>query len=174
MRERTADLHYDPDGQVKDFLLVDGYNILFAWEDLKELARDNLDAARQALMDILANYRGFVRCEVILVFDAYKVHRGAGEVTRYHDIYVVYTREAETADMYIEQATYEIGKKHNVRVATSDGMEQLIILGHGALRLSARALREEVRQVNDQITRIIEERRTADLLSGRRIQLPEE
>ena len=172
VRARTAELSFDPNEGGKDYLLVDGYNIIFAWDQLKELARDNLDAARQALMDILANYRGFVNCEVILVFDAYKVHRNAGEVARYHQIYVVYTREAETADMYIEQATYEIGKKNRVRVATSDGMEQLIILGHGALRLSARALWEEVCQVNGQIARIIEERRQSDRLGRRHVSLP--
>ena len=100
-----------------EYLLVDGYNIIFAWEELQTVARDNLDAARQLLMDLLSNYQGFRRCEVILVFDAYKVPRSLGEVVKYHNIYVVYTKEAETADAYIEKTTYELGKKHRVRVA---------------------------------------------------------
>ena len=139
-----------------EYLLVDGYNIIFAWEDLKAVARDSLDAARQLLMDLLSNYQGFRKCEVILVFDAYKVPRNTGEVVRYHNIYVVYTREAETADAYIEKATYEIGKKHRVRVATSDGAEQLIILGHGALRLSASAFRAELERTGGEIRDILE------------------
>ena len=130
---------------------MDGYNIIFAWDELKAVARDNLDAARQMLMDLLSNYQGYKKNVVILVFDAYKVPRSVGEVVRYHNIYVVYTKEAETADAYIEKTTYEIGKKHRVRVATSDGTEQLIILGHGALRLSARAFKDEVEQVGGQI-----------------------
>ncbi len=138
-----------------EYLLVDGYNILFAWEDLKKLAAVNMDAARHTLMDILSNYQGFKKCVLILVFDAYKVQRAVCDVERYHNIYVVYTKEAETADMYIERATYEIGRHRRVRVATSDGMEQLIILGHGAMRISARAFREEVEQANIQIAEII-------------------
>ena len=138
-----------------EYLLVDGYNIIFAWEELQTVARDNLDAARQLLMDLLSNYQGFRRCEVILVFDAYKVPRSLGEVVKYHNIYVVYTKEAETADAYIEKTTYELGKKHRVRVATSDGAEQLIILGHGALRLSASAFKAEVEQVEGQISAVL-------------------
>ena len=105
--------------------------------------------------DLLSNYRGFRKCEVIAVFDAYKVKGGQGSVEKYHDIHVVYTKEAETADAYIERATYEIGRRHRVRVATSDGPEQLIILGHGALRLSASAFRQEVEQVEGQIADIL-------------------
>ena len=138
-----------------EYLLVDGYNIIFAWDELKEVARENLDAARQMLMDILSNYQGFKKNVVILVFDAYKVPRSVQDVTRYHNIYVVYTKEAETADAYIERATYEIGRHHRVRVATSDGAEQLIILGHGALRLSASTFRAEVEQVTGQIAAIL-------------------
>ena len=138
-----------------EYLLVDGYNIIFAWDELKAIARDNLDAARKQLCDILSNYRGFRKCEVIAVFDAYKVKGGQGSVEKYHDIHVVYTKEAETADAYIERATYEIGRHHRVRVATSDGPEQLIILGHGALRLSASAFRQEVEQVEGQIADIL-------------------
>ena len=138
-----------------EYLLVDGYNIIFAWDELKAIARDNLDAARKQLCDLLSNYRGFRKCEVIAVFDAYKVKGGQGSVEKYHDIHVVYTKEAETADAYIERATYEIGRRHRVRVATSDGPEQLIILGHGALRLSASAFRQEVEQVEGQIADIL-------------------
>ena len=138
-----------------EYLLVDGYNIIFAWEELKAVAQTNLDAARQLLMDLLSNYQGFKKCVVILVFDAYKVPRNVRDVFKYHNIYVVYTKEAETADTYIERTTYEIGKHHQVRVATSDGAEQLIILGHGALRLSATTFKAEVEQVGGQIAAIL-------------------
>ena len=138
-----------------EYLLVDGYNIIFAWDELKDMARDNLDAARKTLCDLLCNYQGYKKCEVILVFDAYKVKGGLGSVEKYHNIHVVYTKEAETADAYIEKATYEIGKKHRVKVATSDGPEQLIILGHGALRLSASNFREEILQVQGQIAGVL-------------------
>lgn len=139
-----------------EYLLVDGYNIIFAWDELKAISQDNLDAARQRLMDILSNYQGYHRCEIILVFDAYKVPRGMGEVSRYHNIYVVYTKEAETADAYIEKATYALSrKKHRVRVATSDNAEQLIILGHGALRVPAAAFHAEVEQAAGQIAALL-------------------
>ena len=134
---------------------MDGYNIIFAWEELKAVAQTNLDAARQLLMDLLSNYQGFKKCVVILVFDAYKVPRNVQDVFKYHNIYVVYTKEAETADTYIERTTYEIGKHHQVRVATSDGAEQLIILGHGALRLSATTFKAELEQVGGQIAAIL-------------------
>ena len=138
-----------------EYLLVDGYNIIFAWEELKQVAQTNLDAARQMLMDLLSNYQGFKKCVVILVFDAYKVPRSVQDIYKYHNIYVVYTKEAETADTYIERATYEIGKHHRVRVATSDGAEQLIILGHGALRLSATTFKAEVEQASGQIAALL-------------------
>ena len=134
-----------------EYLLVDGYNIIFAWDELKTIARDNLDAARKALCDLLCNYQGYQKCVVIAVFDAYKVKGGLGSVEKYHNIHVVYTKEAETADAYIERATYEIGKQHRVKVATSDGPEQLIILGHGALRMSASNFHEEMEQVQGRI-----------------------
>lgn len=140
-----------------DFLLVDGYNIIFAWDDLNALAADNLDTARQALMDILCNYQAYRRCELILVFDAYRVPGKSGLVDSYHNIHVVYTKEAETADMFIEKVSYEINGRRNVRVATSDGLEQIIILAHGAQRISARAFRDEVEQVNRQIQAAIEQ-----------------
>ncbi len=145
--------------QGPEYLLVDGYNIIFAWEDLKQLALQNLESARQALADILCNYQGFKQCRLILVFDAYKVARNVGEVSRYNNITIVYTKEAETADMYIEKATYQLKGKHRVKVATSDGAEQLIILGHGAARLSAAMLREEIQRTNAQIREIIEKNR---------------
>ena len=134
-----------------EHLLVDGYNVIFAWEELKAIAADNLDAARRKLMDILCNYAGYKKCVPILVFDAYKVKGGTREVEQYHNLYVVYTKEAETADMYIEKATHEIARQYRTRVVSSDGAEQLIILGNGALRVSARAFHEEVRAVEQEI-----------------------
>lgn len=136
-----------------EYLLVDGYNIIFSWKELKELANENLDAARNKLMDILSNYQGFKKCIIILVFDAYKVKGGIGEIFDYHNIHVVYTKEAETADQYIEKVTHELANKHYVRVATSDALEQLIILGKGAVRLSANDLRDEILRINEQIRR---------------------
>lgn len=138
-----------------EYLLVDGYNIIYAWEELSAIARDNLDAARKNLCDLLSNYQGFRKCRVIVVFDAYKVKGGQGSVEQYHNIHVVYTKEAETADSYIERATYQLGRENRVRVATSDGPEQLIILGHGALRVSASAFREEMEQAEGNIHAIL-------------------
>jgi small GTP-binding protein len=135
----------------KEYLLVDGYNIIFAWEDLKALAEVNLDSARDRLMDLMCNYQGYTGCELILVFDAYKVKQNPGSIEKFNNIYVVYTKEAETADMYIEKTTHQLGRKYKVTVATSDGLEQLIIMGQGALRLSARNFREEVDRVNNSI-----------------------
>ncbi|WP_274953331.1 translation factor GTPase family protein [Angelakisella massiliensis] len=155
--ERSLTPPPPPEEPVPEYLLVDGYNILFAWEELKTLAKTNIDAARQALMDLLCNYQGYKNCVLILVFDAYKVPGNTGTVSRYHNIYVVYTKEAETADAYIEKATFDIGQRHKVRVATSDGLEQLIILGHGALRISAKAFREEVERVEGLISAAIAE-----------------
>lgn len=113
----------------KEYLLVDGYNIIFAWEELNELAKASIDLTRNKLMDILSNYQGFIGCTLILVFDAYKVKGNQGEVQKYHNIYVVYTKEAETADQYIEKTTHEIGRKYKVTVATSDALEQVIVMG---------------------------------------------
>lgn len=138
-------------GQLKEYLLVDGYNIIFSWDELNELAKENMDAARHKLMDLLCNYQGYINCIVILVFDAYKVKGGQGEIIKYNNIYVVYTREAETADHYIEKVTHEIAKEHFVRVASSDALEQLIIMGQGAMRLSASDLKDELRRVAEQI-----------------------
>ena len=140
-----------------DYLLVDGYNVIFAWDALRRLADGSLDAARRRLMDILCNYAGYKRCVPILVFDAYKVRGGVREVEKYHNLYVVYTREAETADMYIERATHELAREHRTRVVSSDGAEQIIVMGHGALRVSARAFEEEVNAVEKEIREFLEQ-----------------
>ena len=141
----------------EEFVLVDGYNILFAWDELKEIAETNLDAARHVLMNLLCNYQGYRGCGLILVFDAYKVPQNLGTVEKYHNIYIVYTKEAETADSYIERVTYELRGRRKVRVATSDNLEQLIILGHGAIRVSAQNFHDEVMAVSREIDRILTE-----------------
>lgn len=144
--------------QGPEYLLVDGYNIIFAWDELKELAKAGLNIARDRLIDILCNYRGFRQCELILVFDAYKVKGNTGSVQKIHNINVVYTKEAETADMYIEKTTHELGKKHRVRVATSDNLEQIIILGNGATRISADEFLHEVKDAEKAIMEIISQK----------------
>jgi predicted RNA-binding protein with PIN domain len=158
---------------LEEYLLVDGYNIIFAWEELKELAETNIDAARGKLMDILCDYQGFKKCRLIVVFDAYKVKGNIGVVQKYHNIEVVYTKEAETADMYIEKAAHNISKSdYRVTVATSDGLVQLIVWGQGCLLLSARELKEEISRVKQQIREEYTERkseatnRMGDILSG--------
>ena len=138
-----------------EYLLVDGYNIINAWDDLKEIARTDLEGARRTLMDIMSNYQGFRAFRIILVFDAYKVPGNPGTVEKYDNIDIVYTKEAETADSYIEKATYEIGKRYRVRVATSDGLEQLIILGNGALRVPASEFRKEIEGAQVEIARFL-------------------
>ena len=143
----------------KEYLLVDGYNIIYAWEDLKELADANLHAAQTKLMDILSNYQGFKKCTLILVFDAYKIEGHAEEVITYHNIHVVYTKEAETADQYIEKTVHKIGRENQVTVATSDGLEQIIIMGQGAHRMSARGLRDEIKATENQIRQQWHEKR---------------
>lgn len=143
----------------KEYLLVDGYNIIYAWEDLKELADVNLHAAQTKLMDILSNYQGFKKCTLILVFDAYKVEGHVEEVIIYHNIHVVYTKEAETADQYIEKTVHKIGRENQVTVATSDGLEQIIIMGQGAHRMSARGLRDEIKATENQIRQQWHEKR---------------
>ena len=154
---RTISATYSQPKKVKkveklpDVLLVDGYNIIFAWPDLKELSQINIEGARGKLMDILCNYQGYKKNIVILVFDGYKVPGNIGEVLKYHNIYVVYTKEAETADQYIEKTVQEIGKKYQVRVATSDALEQMIILGQGAQRIAAKEFLAEIEQVNQEI-----------------------
>lgn len=138
-----------------EYLLVDGYNIIFAWDELKAVAQQSLDAARSLLIELLSNYQGYRGNRVILVFDAYKVHGGVETVEKHGNITVVYTKEAETADAYIERATYRLGKDNRVRVATSDGLVQVIILGHGALRVSASALHQEMETALGQIDALI-------------------
>ena len=137
--------------EAEEYLLVDGYNILHAWDDLRELMEVTLDGARHRLMDILCNYQGYRRCSLILVFDAYKVAGGVGSAQDYHNIHVVYTKEAETADQYIEKFAHEMGRKYRVTVATSDGVEQLIIRGQGCMLMSAKDLREDIERVGRQI-----------------------
>lgn len=144
---------------VQEFLLVDGYNVIHAWEDLKELAAENMEAATGKLMDILCNYQGFKKCAVILVLDAYKKEENPMVVRKYHNIHVVYTKEAETADQYIEKVVHEIGRKYQVSVVTSDKVEQIIIRGQGARLISSREFREEVELVNQQIREEYESRK---------------
>ena len=150
IRAKTAppaevEYHGSQNGQ-GEYLLVDGYNIIFAWDELSDLAGADLNAARCRLTDILCNYQAFRKMHLILVFDAYRVKGNPGSVERHHNIDVVYTKEAETADQYIEKVTHEMSRKnHRVRVATSDGLEQIIIMGAGAIRVSARELLEEIR-----------------------------
>ena len=145
--------------RMTEYLLVDGYNIIHAWEDLKELSQINIEAARNKLMDIMCNYQGFKKCVLILVFDAYKVDGYELEIQKYHNIHVVYTKQAETADMYIEKVVHEIGRKYNVRVATSDRVEQVVTLGQGGTLVSAREFREEVEIVRQQIQEEVDNRR---------------
>lgn len=132
----------------QEYLLVDGYNIIFAWEELRELAQDNMDGARGRLMDLLCNYQAIRKCCLMVVFDAYRVAGHATEVSEYHNIQVVYTKEAETADQYIEKFAHENARRFDVSVATSDGVEQVIILGQGCRLISARELKEELDRVN--------------------------
>lgn len=141
----------------EEYLLVDGYNIIFSWDELNEMSKTNIAAARQKLMDVLCNYQGFKKCTLILVFDAYKVEGFQGEVQKYHNIHVVYTKEAETADQYIEKTVHQIAKKYKVTVATSDATEQVIIWGAGAMRMSAQGLLQEVQETNKEIRRLLEE-----------------
>jgi predicted RNA-binding protein with PIN domain len=143
----------------KEYLLVDGYNIIHAWDELKELLEVSLESARQKLIDILSNYQGIKKNTVILVFDGHLVKGNIGTVYQYHNIYVVYTKEAETADHYIERVVHGLPKHYAIRVATSDALEQLIILGNGATRISAMELYHEVKGVEKTIReRYIEKR----------------
>jgi len=160
-QRQTEKVHVEIKPKRPEYLLVDGYNILHAWDDTREEAQRDLDSARRMIMDILANYQGFTSQRLILVFDAYKVSGGIGSVTKYNGIDVVYTKEAETADSFIEKTAYEISKYNSVRVATSDALEQMIIFGSGALRVSAQELRKEVESANVEIRKIISKGNTA-------------
>ena len=148
-----------PDYDKEEYILVDGYNIIFAWEDLKELADKNIDLARNTLITRLVNYRAVKGCELAVVFDAYKVKGNPGEIEKVNGISVVYTREAETADSYIEKTSHTLASKYRVRVATSDNLEQLIILGAGALRVPAMTFRKEVVDVEESIRLFLENRK---------------
>ena len=138
------------------YILVDGYNIIFAWERLKKLADKSLDLARSELINIMANYRGFMQCELIVVFDAYRVKGDHREIEQHSGISVVYTKEAETADTYIERTAHQLSKNHRVRVATSDRLEQVIILGGGAMRISAHEFELEVDAAEKAVREIME------------------
>lgn len=141
----------------KEYIIVDGYNLIFAWDGLAALAKDNFDAARHILTDILCNYRGYTKCELVLVFDGYKVKGNAGEKSDYNGIHLVYTKENETGDMYIEKLVEEVGKNYSVRVVTSDNLIQVSALRAGVLRMPAREFIKEIERVNDQIKEIIAE-----------------
>ena len=136
----------------KKYVLVDGYNVIFAWKELDELSRSNLESARTKLMDILCNYQGYTGVELILVFDAYKVKGNPGEVFDYHNIHVVYTKEAQTADAYIERTTHVIANSQNadVTVVSSDGLVQMIVVGEGARRISSREFEGVIKRVNEE------------------------
>lgn len=146
-----------PQKQGPGYLLIDGYNIIFAWEELKKVAQNSLEDARSMLIDRVCSYKAVRPYEVILVFDAYRVKGNRGEVEKVHNITVVYTKEAQTADAYIEKAAHELGKKHHVQVATSDGLEQMIILGSGAVRITAAAFIKEMEEVQKEIEALIRE-----------------
>ena len=141
----------------KEYLIVDGYNIIFAWDELKSLAKNNMDGARTALIEILANYQGYRKCKVIVVFDAYKIKGGERRQEKHGTVDVVFTKEAETADTYIERLSYEMNGKYRVRVATSDRQEQIIALGNGAFRLSASELKAEIERTNLEISSFLKE-----------------
>lgn len=151
--QKTPKRNTSPQYDGEEYLLVDGYNVIFAWDKLKSMT---FDGAREALINILCNYQGYKKCELIVVFDAYKVKGNKREIERVNNISVVYTKEAETADMYIEKTAHKLAKNHRVRVVTSDGMEQLIILGNGALRVSSRAFYDEVKAAEEEIRQIID------------------
>ncbi len=144
-----------------EFLLVDGYNIIHAWDDLSEIAAENLEDARDKLLDIMSNYKGFIRTEVIVVFDAYKVKNNRGSVYTHRNITVVYTKEAETADHYIERTTKELVQEYAVKVATSDYLEQIIIMGAGAMRVTPRELKVYIEDARERGRKKLEERRPA-------------
>lgn len=150
-KSKPSRITSSPDVELFEYLLIDGYNIIFAWDELKKVASESLDSARAQLIHRLCNYQGFSGCEIILVFDAYKVKKNPGHVEKHRNISVVYTKEAETADTYIERVSHELSKKHRVRVATSDGPEQMIILGAGALRVPAAAFHKELQDAEQSI-----------------------
>ena len=141
-RPATEEITIKPPKQ--KYIIVDGYNVIFAWEDLAQQARADLDAARRQLCDVLSSFAGFTKCRMVVVFDGYKQKGNPGEKYQFHNIQVIYTREGETADQYIESLAHDIGRNYAVRVASSDSLIQLSALGSGVLRMSARELREEI------------------------------
>ena len=143
--------NYHPPVKKEAYLLVDGYNVIFAWEELKELAEISLDGARGKLLDILCNYQAVKNVNLIAVFDAYRLEGHPTEIADYHNIHVVFTKEAETADQYIEKFAHENSRKYDVTVATSDGLEQIIIIGEGCKLISSRELKEDIQRVSAQI-----------------------
>jgi small GTP-binding protein len=162
--KRYKTVEYDPKKKKKnlpadfngvEYVLVDGYNVIHAWDHLRELVTEHMEVARNLLINTLCNYQGYKKCELILVFDAYKIKGHQREVEKFSNITIVYTKEAETADMYIERASYKLAKNNRVRVVTSDGMEQLIILGNGAIRVSAREFYDEIKAAEEEIRKII-------------------
>ena len=157
-----------------EYLLVDGYNIIFAWDELKELAKINIDGAREALIEVLNNYQGYKKCNIIAVFDAYKVKGGVRREERHGNIDVVFTKEAETADTYIERTTHEMKGKYQVRVATSDRLEQMIIMGNDAFKVSAKEFKAEIEHANAEISAFLEEyNRKARMNNRNTIRIPE-
>lgn len=153
---------YKPQEKKEVYLLVDGYNVIFAWDELKELAAENIDAARDKLADILCNYQGIKQCKLMLVFDAYRVKGHQTEILAYHNIHIVYTKEAETADAYIEKFAHQNSRKYDITVATSDGIEQIIIIGAGCKRISSRELKEEIAFVSQESRENYEQRKRRD------------
>ena len=162
--KRYKTVEYDPKKKKKnlpadfngvEYVLVDGYNVIHAWDHLRELVTEHMEVARNLLINTLCNYQGYKKCELILVFDAYRIKGHQREVEKFSNITIVYTKEAETADMYIERASYKLAKNNRVRVVTSDGMEQLIILGNGAIRVSAREFYDEIKTAEEEIRKII-------------------
>ncbi len=145
VKSRNSLYSYQKPEYKEEYMLVDGYNVIFAWEDLKGLAEETIDGARGRLLDILSNYQGIRNCHLIVVFDAYRVERHQTEILDYHNIHVVFTKEAETADQYIEKFAQEHAREYRVTVVTSDGLEQIIIRGQGCGLISARELQEEIK-----------------------------
>lgn len=143
-----------------EYLLVDGYNVIFAWPELKELAEESMDASRNSLLDSLSKYQSLQKCNIIVVFDAYRVQRHREEIIKYHNINVVYTKEAQTADLYIEKFAYDNKKRYDITVATSDALEQIIIRGTGSAVISARELKLEIERVNESINQTLQEKQT--------------
>ena len=150
-QQKTKQYKGKQNNNLPECVLVDGYNIIFAWEELKDIASKNIDGARDRLLDILSNYQGYQDNTVIVVFDAYNVNRHKETIYKHNNVYVVFTKAAETADMYIAKTTHQMASKYRVTVATSDALEQLIIMGHGALRMSAMNFKEEIDRINKQI-----------------------